>query len=110
MVERYRSPFAIGTESYARFGLRPTDGRVVPDEDEGPFYVLASDYDALADELAEAEAARLITRATLTDARRFVVMVCGETAPYAKIMLERIDKALADSQHRPADSASSNGP
>lgn len=66
---------------------------------------LVSEKDRYKVRLAEAEAARLITRATLTDVRRFVVMVCGETAPYAKIMLERIDKALADSQHRPADSA-----
>jgi hypothetical protein len=109
-----------------RFGVtgRSPDGRfdgIVP-MPNGP-YVGSGDYDALMGQFrdmteqrsaarderdalaahrAKAEAGLLITRATLTDARRFIVMACGESAPMVKIMLERIDAALADST---ADSA-----
>ena len=43
-VKRYVSPYAAGTESFR--SMRDTRGRTVPDPDEGPFYVLASDHAA----------------------------------------------------------------
>jgi len=43
-VKRYVSPYAAGTESFR--SMRDTRGRTVPDPDEGPFYVLASDHEA----------------------------------------------------------------
>lgn len=64
------------------------------------------DWLAVRARLAEAEAARSITRATLTDARRFVVMTCGDSSPTVKIMLARIDKALAESEFKAAANAS----
>lgn len=53
-VRRFCSRYAAGTESMR--GLVDTRGRTQPDADEGPFYVLASDYDALAAQLAAAQA------------------------------------------------------
>ena len=64
-VKRYVSPYAAGTESFR--SMRDTRGRTVPDPDEGPFYVLASDHEAEVAALKEqlrterATQARLIT-------------------------------------------------
>jgi hypothetical protein len=47
-VKRWVQRAAYGTESF--HALRDTQGRTEPDLDEGPFYVLASDYEALVTE------------------------------------------------------------
>lgn len=55
-VKRYVSPYSAGTES-AKFGhlKEVTDFPREPDHDEGPFFVLASDYDSLLRKFAEVE-------------------------------------------------------
>lgn len=43
-IKRWVTRAAVGTESYRP--LVDTNGRLEPDPDEGPFYVLASDHEA----------------------------------------------------------------
>ena len=70
-VKRYVSPYAAGTESFR--SMRDTRGRTVPDPDEGPFYVLASDHDA--------EVAAL--RERLAEAERLILFYGGHVPPCA---------------------------
>jgi hypothetical protein len=56
---------------------------------------------------AEAEAGRL--RDALQIARQTLSVACGETAPYIKIALGKIDEALAQAAITGADEAESEG-
>jgi chemotaxis methyl-accepting protein methylase len=55
-VKRWVSPAAAGTESYRLGRLVDAGDRTEPDHDEGPFYVFATDYDALQQRAAQLEA------------------------------------------------------